>query len=78
MFDIAAVLITKLLTHPFFWILLVVGILGNIYYKKFRGYMGEFWVKKELNKLPKEKYFVLNNIMIKKSSIRTKSRKVKT
>ena len=38
--------------------------IDNIY-TKFRGYMGEFWVKRELNKLPKSKYIILNNIMLK-------------
>ena len=67
MFDFVIVLITELLKHPIFWILFVLGILSNIYYKKFRGFMGEFWVKTELNKLPKDKYIVLSNIMIKSS-----------
>ena len=67
MFDFVIVLITELLKHPLFWILFVLGILSNIYYKKFRGFMGEFWVKTELNKLPKDKYIVLSNIMIKSS-----------
>lgn len=40
-------------------------ILLKIYYPKFRGFMGEFWVKLELKKLPKNKYIVLNDIMIK-------------
>lgn len=60
-------LITELFKHPLFWILLVLSILSTIFYKKFRGFMGEFWVKAELNKLPKDKYLVLNNIMIKSS-----------
>ncbi len=34
-------------------------------YPKFRGFMGEFWVKLELQKLDKSKYIVLNDIMIK-------------
>lgn len=67
MFDFVIVLITELLKHPLFGILFVLGILSNIYYKKFRGFMGEFWVKTELNKLPKDKYIVLSNIMIKSS-----------
>lgn len=67
MFNFVIVLITELLKHPLFWILFVLGILSNIYYKKFRGFMGEFWVKTELNKLPKDKYIVLSNIMIKSS-----------
>ena len=29
--------------------------------------MGEFWVKQELKKLPKDKYIILNDIMIKSS-----------
>lgn len=46
-------------------ILIVLCILLKIYYSKFRGFMGEFWVKLELNKLPKEKYIILNDIMLK-------------
>ena len=65
MFDFVIVLITELLKHPLFWILLILGVLSNIYYKKFRGFMGEFWVKTELNKLPKDKYMILNNVMLK-------------
>lgn len=65
MLNFIIILITELLKHPLFLILLILGILSNIYYKKFRGFMGEFWVKTELNKLPKDKYIILNNIMIK-------------
>ena len=46
-------------------ILIILCILLKLYYPKFRGFMGEFWVKLELGKLPKDKYFVLNDIMIK-------------
>ncbi|MCX4249316.1 MAG: NERD domain-containing protein [Bacilli bacterium] len=46
-------------------ILIVLCIILKIYYPKFRGFMGEFWVKLELGKLPKDKYIVLNDIMIK-------------
>ena len=45
-------------------ILLILGILIEIYYPKFRGFMGEFWLKLELKKLPKNKYKLLNDIMI--------------
>ena len=45
-------------------ILLILGILIEIYYPKFRGFMGEFWLKLELKKLPKNKYKLLNNIMV--------------
>ena len=45
-------------------ILIILNILLKIYYPKLRGYMGEFWVKKRLEKLPKGKYITLNDIMI--------------
>ena len=45
-------------------ILIILCILMEIYYPKFRGFMGEFWVKLELKKLPKDNYIVLNDIMI--------------
>lgn len=53
----------KLLLETF--ILIVLNIILKIYYPKIRGFMGEFWVKSELIKLPKDKYVVLNDIMIK-------------
>lgn len=46
-------------------ILIVLCVISKIYYPKFRGFMGEFWVKLELGKLPKDRYIILNNIMIK-------------
>lgn len=46
-------------------ILIALYIILKVYYPKFRGFMGEFWVKLELKKLPKDKYVVLNDIMIK-------------
>lgn len=51
--------------QPLFWLFIILTILTSIFYKKIRGFMGEFWVKTELNKLPKDKYKVLNNIMLK-------------
>lgn len=45
-------------------IFLILGILIDIYYPMFRGFMGEFWLKLELKKLPKNKYKLLNDIMI--------------
>lgn len=53
--------------HKFFFeiiILFSISLLLKIYYPNFRGLMGEFWVKIELNKLPKNEYIVLNDIMI--------------
>ena len=43
----------------------ILALLSDLYYPKFRGFMGEFWVKLELSKLPKDSYIVLNDIMIK-------------
>jgi len=54
----------KALLTPEIIILFILCILSKIFYPKFRGFMGEFWVKNELNKLPKDKYKILNNIMI--------------
>lgn len=45
-------------------ILFLLSIILKIYYKKFRGYMGEFWVKRSLSSLPRKDYIVLNDIMI--------------
>lgn len=48
----------------YFVIMIILCIIIKIYYPKFRGYMGEFWVKKELLKLPKNDYKILNDIML--------------
>lgn len=53
--------------EPIFWIVIALGIFTPIFYPKLRGFFGEFWVKKELEKLPQDKYGVLNDIMIKSS-----------
>lgn len=46
-------------------ILIALYLILKIYYPKFRGFMGEFWARLELRKLPKDQYIVLNDIMIK-------------
>ena len=61
-------LIVGIISQPIFWIFLILVLLCFIFYKKFRGFMGEFWVKTELNKLPKDSYIILNDIMIKSST----------
>lgn len=55
----------KSLVNPYTTIVFILLILVTIFYKKIRGFMGEFWVKQELKKLPKKEYYILNNIMIK-------------
>ena len=57
-----------LITNPWFVTLLILSILADILYPKFRGFMGEFWVKQELKKLPMDKYIVLNDIMVKQNN----------
>ena len=52
------------LSNPILIILLILYILLKIFYPKIRGYMGEFWVKLELNKLSKKEYIILNDIML--------------
>lgn len=45
-------------------IVIVLYVYLKVNYPKFRGYMGEFWVKLELKKLSKEEYIVLNDIVL--------------
>ena len=59
---IQAIFIT--LKNPYILTSLLLAILINIYYSKFRGYMGEFWVKLELKKLSQKEYKIFNNIML--------------
>ena len=59
----------KIIYHnPFFNILVIICILIIIFQKKIYlfvvGHAGEYWTKKELNKLPKDKYTVLNDLLI--------------
>lgn len=66
--DFVEMLIMELfIKQPMFWILIIFAVLSTIFYKKISGFMGEFWVKTELRKLPKDKYIILNDILIKSS-----------
>lgn len=58
----------SLITNPYFIVLSLLCVLMDIMYPKFRGFMGEFWAKQELKKLPKDKYIVLNDIMVKQNN----------
>lgn len=58
-------LVVGIFKQPIFWIFIILVILCAVFYKKFRGFMGEFWVRTKLNKLPRNNYTVLNNIMIR-------------
>lgn len=46
-------------------ILVILCFLITKYWTKYRGFMGEFWLKLKLQKLDPKKYIVLNDIMIK-------------
>lgn len=54
--------------HPFIGFLLTIIIIFRLFFKQIKGFMGEFWVKLRLKTLPKDKYVVLNDIMIYSSS----------
>lgn len=54
----------KTIFRPQVLIIIILCILMDVYYKKFIGLAGEFWVKRELKKLSDE-YLVINDIMIK-------------
>ena len=58
------VILEFFLKNPIYWLIIIGGILSTIFYRRFRGFMGEFWVKQELFKLPKDEYIVLNDIML--------------
>ena len=47
---------------------LLISFIGFFLYNKFRGFMGEFWLKKELNKLAKKEYLILNDVMLKSNN----------
>ena len=64
MFEFLGSILNIIIHSPLFWLGIILSIIVIVFYPKFRGYMGEFWVKQELNKLPKDKYLVLNNIML--------------
>ena len=57
-------IIKALSASKFFWIMLILVALLELKYSSFRGFMGELHVKQELKKLPKDKYKVLNDIML--------------
>lgn len=54
----------KTIFRPQVLIMIILCILMEVYYKKFIGMAGEFWVKRELKKLSDE-YLIINDIMIK-------------
>ena len=48
------------------WILTgVIILMGTVYYRDIVGWFGEHWIKKILKKLPKDKYYIFNDLFIK-------------
>lgn len=64
MTDLTKQLINYYLTNPFIISIIVIGFLSAVFYKKIVGWFGEHWTKQALNKLPKDKYTLLNDIFI--------------
>lgn len=60
-----------LLSNPLYWIVLILSILiiiiCKVFGSKIIGWFGELWTKLELNKLPEDKYKILNDIFIKEN-----------
>lgn len=58
-----------LLSNPWYWVVLISCILVIVICKffgaKIIGWFGELWTKQELNKLPKDKYKIINDVFIK-------------
>lgn len=52
------------LINPIVILVIVFGLLSKIFYKKIIGWMGENNTKSALKKLPKDKYKIINDILI--------------
>lgn len=61
-------LVHKLMFNPVYMTMVIISILIIVIYKlflpKILGFFGELWCKEELNKLPKDKYKIINNLFI--------------
>ncbi|MDD2391538.1 MAG: NERD domain-containing protein [Bacilli bacterium] len=58
-------LIIETITNTFFLLILVFGLLSAIFGDRVKGWLGEFRARLKLLRLPKDKYLLLSNIMIK-------------
>lgn len=55
----------KILSSPLYWGFIIICIFVYIYSSKILGFFGELWTKQELNKLPKDTYKIINDVLIK-------------
>lgn len=61
-------IIELFIKNPFFWIIMILAFISLVFYKKIVGKAGEFWVKKELSKLNKQIYHVINDVTIQQDN----------
>lgn len=54
--------------NPLFYIFIIVVIIIMIFNKKIIGGAGEYWVKKELKQLNRNRYLIINNLTIKSNN----------
>lgn len=58
-----------LFSQPLYWIMIVISLIIIITYylygDRIIGWFGELWTKQALNKLPKDKYIIINDLLIK-------------
>jgi len=64
MFEIIKDNVIEIFSQPIVLIIGLIGVLLTMFYSKIIGFFGEFWVKRELEKLPKDKYIILNDLLI--------------
>lgn len=56
-------------SNPIVWIFFVIVIICAVFYKQIVGKAGEHHVKNELKRLPKDKYLIINDLMIMVNNI---------
>ena len=50
--------------YPYIIVIFILGILSYIFYSKIIGKAGEHHVKGRIKKLPKDKYLIINDLMV--------------
>lgn len=60
-----------LFSNSLYWLIMaffiLIIIIFSVFGSKIIGWFGEHWTKQELNKLPKDKYKIFNNVLIKEN-----------
>ena len=55
--------------NPLVWVFFAIAIICAIFYKQIVGKAGEHHVRNELKKLPKDKYQIINDLMINVNNV---------